>query len=53
MHLSISKICQFGKCTISSRNYVKGEKLLNANHILKCERMLEMVNSIYIRAYCL
>ncbi|OXU16648.1 hypothetical protein TSAR_000744 [Trichomalopsis sarcophagae] len=44
----------FGDCTVTSRNFVEGEKVLASKHILKCGKVnTNSVNSISLLAYCL
>ena len=41
MRLEIGKVCKFAKCGVSSRNFVEGERLLNAGHVLNCGKIDE------------
>lgn len=54
MKLPMAEICKFANCTVSSRNYVEGEKVLNSKHILLCGKLgLTSTDKIKIIAYCL
>lgn len=54
MKLTMAEICKFTQCTVSSRNYVKGEKVLNSKHVLICGKSpVTSENIIRIVAYCL
>ena len=39
MRLEIGEVCKFAKCGVSSRNFVEGERLLNAGHVLNCGKI--------------
>jgi len=39
MKLTLSEICKYGECTITSRNFSEGEKLLNSDYVIKCGRI--------------
>lgn len=52
MRLELSEICKYGACTVSSRNFREGEKLLNSNYITKCGRIRTESNTYKIIAYC-
>lgn len=55
MRLSLSEICAFTQSTPTSRNFVEGEKVLNAGHIIFCGRGNDTAdgNSIHFLAFCL
>lgn len=55
MKLTLSSICEYGKCTIGSRNLTLGEQLLNSNYLLLCGRInthLTDTTNYDILAYC-
>ena len=39
MRLEIGEVWKFAKCGVSSRNFVEGETLLNAGHVLNCGKI--------------
>ncbi|XP_014206437.1 uncharacterized protein LOC106637964 [Copidosoma floridanum] len=53
MKLMLAEICKYGECTIASKNFVEGEKLLNADYLLKCGTLTTHNDNGYdIVAYC-
>lgn len=52
MLLSIAKICRFGNCTSNSRNFVEGERLLNAGHVT-CHKLSEGSADVNVIGFCL
>jgi len=52
MKLTLSEICKYGECTITSRNFSEGEKLLNSDYVIKCGRIATESNGYNIMAYC-
>ncbi|XP_043469594.1 uncharacterized protein LOC122503202 [Leptopilina heterotoma] len=53
MKLSISEICKFSDCTPSSRNFVEGERVWQADHIIFCGQQDSDETSIKIISFCL
>ena len=51
MRLETREMCKFAKCTITSRNFIEGERLLNAGHIMNCGR-IEGSAAYNILAFC-
>lgn len=52
MKLTLAEICKYGECTITSRNFSEGEKLLNADYLSKCGRLEVEGDVNTIMAYC-
>ena len=53
MRLLMKDVCEFGKCNPSSRNYVKGELVLNSKHLLFCDKDIDESTGYKIYVYCL
>ena len=49
----MAEVCRFAQCTVSSRNYVEGEKVLNSKHVLICGKSPVTSENVRIVAYCL
>ena len=52
MKITLQEIFKFAQCTVTSRNLIEGERLLNSKHIIKCGK-LESGDNLNIKAYCL
>ena len=54
MKLSIAEICKFSGSTPSCRNFVEGEKILQAGHVIFCDQLdTDSEEEIKIIAFCL
>lgn len=53
MKLSFSEIFKFAECTPTSRNFVEGEKVLQAGHIIFSGQLDSVETSIKIISFCL
>ncbi|XP_051156911.1 uncharacterized protein LOC127278964 [Leptopilina boulardi] len=53
MILNISDVCAFANATASTRNFLEGEKLLHAGHLLFCGKEAEEDNLINLIAFCI
>lgn len=53
MKLSISEICNFTNSTPSCRNFVEGERVLNANHVIFCDKISVNDECVCFIAFCL
>ncbi|XP_051173414.1 uncharacterized protein LOC127289492 [Leptopilina boulardi] len=53
MILNISDVCAFANATPSTRNFLEGEKLLHAGHLLFCGKEAKEDNLINLIAFCI
>lgn len=54
MRVSIGEICVFANSTPTSRNFIGGEMLINAGHVVFCGKMPDDNSEIFeITAFCL
>ena len=53
MKLTINNICSFTNSTSSCRNFVEGERVLNAEHVIFCGRTNVSNDYVNIIAFCL
>lgn len=53
MLLTISEICNWAGANPSERNFVEGERLLKAGHVIKCGKNVEIDGTISLTALCL
>ena len=53
MKLLMQEICQFAKCTPSSRNYIEGERVLNSGHVIYCGKEHDESVVYKVIGYCL
>lgn len=53
MKLSMGEICKFTNSTPSCRNFIKGERILHAGHVINCARQNSAGVDIKIIAFCM
>ena len=53
MRLSVQEICVFTESTPSCRNFVEGEKVLNAGHVIFCGKTSQDHACVSFIAFCL
>lgn len=53
MMLGMAEICGFTESTPSCRNFVEGEKVLHAGHVIFCGKLAADKTCIKVIAFCL
>ena len=53
MRLSVQEICDYTESTPSCRNFVEGEKVLNAGHVIFCGKTSQDRACVSFLAFCL
>ena len=53
MKLTIAEICRFTASTPSCRNFVEGERVLHAGHVIFCGKEAENETSTKVIAFCM
>ena len=46
MRVSLNELCQLTKSIPSSRNFIEGESVLNAGHVMFCGRLSEQQDNV-------